>query len=120
MSTINFVPPALVVEHMEDSRRQLEFKQNNEDDVSVRVHFGLNEINKVFQENIFIERNVVGLRQIKDVTLENLTPVVRKNILKAIEQGTAKIRTEDGKETEIKKRNSTGFYREVKHITVIL
>lgn len=78
--------PARNVLYTDNFGRELEFTQASNGDVSVRVYYGSNPINKLFQNNIFFRRDMGPLRTPVEKSLADpdITPYERKVILQAI------------------------------------
>ncbi len=108
--------PAAPVYYADDDDRQLDFTQTADGNVSVRVRYGLTEINQLFQERIFIRRNSF------DQSFVITHPVLKRSMLRALENGKAYILTVNGPITGIKKRNANGddFLYEIHWVILVM
>ncbi len=137
MGTVTFQLPNSVL-YTHDSGRELEFTQAETKapgreigDVSVRVYYGLNEISRISQKNIYVERKKQGIQRVGIKNLASLTSSERKNVLKAIavaldkdaildDRSSVFLEITDGIATDIIHRQTLAPLYTARSITVVL
>jgi len=117
-SAMAFFIPAEPVYYSDSDDRQLDFTQTDDGNVSVRVRYGLSEINQVFQDRIFIRRNIYSI----DQSFTTTHPVLKRYVLRAIANDKADVFTVNGPSTQVKKRKTVGdiFLHEIRGIILVL
>lgn len=114
MAAIGFVPATPVTHTDNNSGRQLDFTQSRNGTLSVQVHYGLEVINGVIEDHIFIEPKFIGLRRPDRYNVKDMTPEQKKALIESVRNDTLEVIPENGEITEIKKRNTVNdvfFYK---------
>lgn len=126
------IPIESLVRYIDTQDRQYEFFQDNNNNVSAKVYYGLNEhglniINTVSQANILIEKNTSSLNQSPSVSMAKMTSQERKNAFqtfrKAIQENQIsdkEFQTTNGRKTDLKNRATGAVFHEVDSITLVL
>jgi hypothetical protein len=108
--------------HTEGFGRQLDFTLSRLGTVSVNIRYGLAKINTLSQNQIYVQPNSRGVRRPQIRTLANMSPSEKSYVLEAIENDTVEMNFENGKPTNILKRNTVGevFFHKIDSITLTL
>jgi len=119
MATLNFIPANTVF--LADSQsRQLQFSQDKEGTVEVKVFSAsLQAINTVYQDNIFVQPKS-ELEQPEIQRLEDMSSEQRKAIMGAVENDTVEVAVQDGGVSRVKKTNNVKavFFHTIRSITL--
>lgn len=117
-SVMAFFNPAETAYYADDVGRQLDFTQFADGNVSVRVRYGLTEINQVYQDCIFAQRNSNRLGQ----SFAELHPVQKRSLIRSIVSDRVDVITVDGPITDVRKRNTVGdvFLHKIRRIILVM